>query len=73
LGERAIDYPETGAKNFVAPNDFIDRALQDGNVERPQDAKAHGDVPARVTGFETVKIPKGLLRQACGETVQRLA
>ncbi len=73
LGERALDYRETGAKNFMAPKDFIDGSLQDGDIERSQDAKAYGDIPARVSRFETVEIPKGLLRQACGKPVQGLA
>ena len=73
LGEGSIDERKAGAKNLVATNDFVDGALQDGNIESSNDAKAHRNVPAGIAGLKAVKIPKRLLRKGCGETVERLA
>jgi hypothetical protein len=73
LGKRTVDQGKAGAKNVVTTNDFVNRALQQGNVEGSGDPKAHGDVPAGISRLKAVKIPKGLLRDASGETVERLA
>src|SRR5579859_4049709 len=46
----AIGKGKGGTKDFVAADDFIDAALENGNVQRTGDAETNGDVPRGVAG-----------------------
>src|SRR5579859_2681429 len=39
---------KSGAKDFVAADNFIDAALENRNVQRAGDAEAYGDVPSGI-------------------------
>jgi hypothetical protein len=73
LSESVIDQSKSGAKNFVTTDDFVYGTLKEGDIERSNDSKAHGDVPAGIARFKAVKIPEGLLGQTGRKTISRLA
>src|SRR4029077_21251307 len=68
----AVGKGKSGAKDFVAADDFIDAALENRNVQRTGDAETNGDVPRGVAGGEAIQIPKRLLRDGGREGILRI-
>src|SRR6266403_1109169 len=68
----AVDKRERGAQNLVAAHYFIDASLENGDVQRPDDAEANGDIPSGITRTETIQIPQRLLRDRRGKRVLRI-
>src|SRR4030088_2114599 len=68
----AVDKGERGTEDLVAAHYFIDAALENGDVQRPGDAEANGDIPSRITRTETIEIPQRLLRDGRGKRVLRI-
>ena len=55
----------------MAADDFVQRALQEGDVERPTKPKPHCDIPSGIAWMQAVEIPKGLLGDGRGKAVKR--
>src|ERR1700719_605055 len=72
LRESAIHQHKAGAKDFMATNDFSDGAFQDVDIKGSDNAKADGNVPARIARLKPIEVPEGLLCQARRETVEWL-
>ena len=52
-------------KNFVPAHDVVERPLHEINIEGALKTKAHGQVPRRIPGFQTVEMPESLLAERC--------
>ena len=57
----------------MAADDLVERALQEGDVERPTKPEAHCDIPCGIAGVQAVKIPKRLLGDGRGKAIKRFA
>src|ERR1700686_1391538 len=68
----AIGKGKSGAKDFVAADDFIDAALEDRNVQRTGDAETNSNVPRGVAGSEAIQIPERLLRDGRRKGILRI-
>src|ERR1700730_11714937 len=68
----AVDKRERGTKDLVAAHYFINAALENGDVQRPDEAEANGDIPSGITRTETIEVPQRLLRDSRGKRVLRI-
>jgi hypothetical protein len=73
LSESAIGHRKAGAKDFVPPNDFIEGAFQDIDIESSDNAKAYRNVPAGIARLKPIEVPEGFLCQARRKAVKGLA